>query len=275
MHFFNFHIGDWSKATAHLTHQETAIYLSLICYYYDQELPIPLQVDPVIRKLRLQKNKAIVVALLGEFFKKTQDGWRHERCDSELAEIYDKSEKARHAAEVRWQSKRNADAMQTHSERNADGMLDECHPIPITHNPIPTTHNPVSGKPLKAPLDYSSWPTMPEQQTLADWIAMRKRIKADVSQTVINNFSKEFWLAHQSGITVDECLSECIASNWRGFKFTWLKNREVSNAANQRPTHQTRGERNDQAFRDYIAGLDAQEDNGSVLAGLIGPATGD
>lgn len=73
-------------------------------------------------------------------------------------------------------------------------------------------------------LDFSGWPKMPDEQILKDWEAMRKRLKANVSQTVINNFGKELHKAVNSGFTVDECLSECVTRNWRGFKAEWLQN---------------------------------------------------
>lgn len=77
-------------------------------------------------------------------------------------------------------------------------------------------------------LDYSSWPSLPSDQVLKDWVAMRKRLKANVTQTVINRISKQLHIAFESGLTVDECLSECILRNWRGFEYEWVKNK-VSN----------------------------------------------
>jgi hypothetical protein len=82
-------------------------------------------------------------------------------------------------------------------------------------------------KAKKTDLDYSVWPSAPDQQILDDWIAMRKRHKADVSQTVINAFAVEFRKAASFGFTVGDCLSESITRNWRGFKAEWLTNAGV------------------------------------------------
>lgn len=76
-------------------------------------------------------------------------------------------------------------------------------------------------------LDYSSWPQMPSEQTMIDWLAMRKRLRANVSQTVVNNFAKQLNIAVKSGYTVDGCLSECVTRNWRGFKAEWLNNEKT------------------------------------------------
>ncbi len=78
-------------------------------------------------------------------------------------------------------------------------------------------------------LDYSSWPSIPSDQVLKDWLSMRKRLKANVTQTVVNRLSKQLTIAHQHGFSVDECLSECQVRNWRGFEYEWI-------AKNQKPS---------------------------------------
>lgn len=71
-------------------------------------------------------------------------------------------------------------------------------------------------------LDYSSWPSLPDDQVLKDWLSMRKRLKANVTQTVINRLAKQLTIANQHGYSVDECLSECQVRNWRGFEYEWI-----------------------------------------------------
>lgn len=78
--------------------------------------------------------------------------------------------------------------------------------------------------PKKTELDYSQWPNMPSEQTMADWLAMRKRLKAPISQTVINRFAIELKKAKAYGYTVDQCLAECVTRGWRGFETQWLVN---------------------------------------------------
>lgn len=101
----------------------------------------------------------------------------------------------------------------------------------------PTEKKPRSAKSKPAELDYSGWPSMPSDQVMQDWLAMRKAIKASVSQTVINTFGAELSLAVQHGFTVDQCLSQCITRNWRGFKFDWIQNAGVRPHANQNHGH--------------------------------------
>lgn len=91
----------------------------------------------------------------------------------------------------------------------------------------------------KTDLDFTSWPSMPDQQVLDDWCAMRKRIKADVSQTVVNRFSTELHKAVARGYTVNECLAECVTRNWRGFKDDWMKD-QPDGEAQSSSWHETR-----------------------------------
>lgn len=78
--------------------------------------------------------------------------------------------------------------------------------------------------PKKIQLDYSCWPEQPSEQVMTDWLAMRKRLKANVSQTVINRFATELHKARTFGYTVDQCLAECVTRNWRGFEVQWMQN---------------------------------------------------
>jgi len=72
-------------------------------------------------------------------------------------------------------------------------------------------------------LDYSGWPSMPSDQTLKDWLAMRKRLKANVTQTVINRLATKLRDAVSEGFTVDDCLAECVQRNWKGFDVEWMR----------------------------------------------------
>ncbi|MDP5205558.1 helix-turn-helix domain-containing protein [Alishewanella sp. SMS9] len=83
----------------------------------------------------------------------------------------------------------------------------------------------------KSIFDFSCWPAMPSEQTLHDWLAMRKRMKANVNQTVINRFAGQLHLAVAAGVSVDDCLAECVVRNWRGFEFTWMQNAKSADAA--------------------------------------------
>ena len=72
--------------------------------------------------------------------------------------------------------------------------------------------------------DFSSWPSMPSNQLMADWIKVRKAKRAAITQTAINSIGKELHKAAALGYTVDDALSAAVSSGWQGFKADWLSN---------------------------------------------------
>jgi uncharacterized protein YdaU (DUF1376 family) len=126
MNYFELHIGDYDKATAHLTACEDGIYGRLMRRYYDTETPLPDDLKAIQRfvRARSRDEKEAVQTILDEFFTLQSDGWHHKRCDEEIARFTEKREKAKRSANARWsQPERNAnasaEAMRTHCEGNA------------------------------------------------------------------------------------------------------------------------------------------------------------
>lgn len=70
--------------------------------------------------------------------------------------------------------------------------------------------------------DFSKWPAVPTETIFNDWIAMRKKMKLSVSQTVINGLGKELNTAAAGGLSVDYCLTEWVIAEWRSFKAEWV-----------------------------------------------------
>lgn len=130
MNYYERHIGDYLKDTAHLSLLEHGVYGRLLDVYYTREGAIDDTAEAMrLISARTPAEKAAVKAVLAEFFDAggIPTMWRHKRCDTEIARYQDKRGKAKASADARWaQSVRNAnasaDGMRTHSERNADGM---------------------------------------------------------------------------------------------------------------------------------------------------------
>ncbi len=122
MNYYEHHLGDYLRDTAHLSMLEDGAYRRLIDAYYIRCTPLPIAKKDCYRLVRAAKKneRESVDAILKEFFYLAEDGWHHKRCDAEIARFLDKKGKARASAEARWHpSERNANAMRTHSERNA------------------------------------------------------------------------------------------------------------------------------------------------------------
>ena len=83
MIWYKFHLGDYITHTTHLSDAEDLAYRRLLDLYYMSEAPIPLDASLVARKIRLDLD--ITESVLGEFFEKTSEGYRNNRCDAEIA----------------------------------------------------------------------------------------------------------------------------------------------------------------------------------------------
>jgi len=83
MIWYKFHLGDYITHTLHLADAEDLAYRRLLDLYYMSERPIPLDTDAVARKIRLDLD--ITESVLSEFFERTDDGYRNNRCDVEIA----------------------------------------------------------------------------------------------------------------------------------------------------------------------------------------------
>lgn len=240
MHYYKFNIADWNLGTAHLSLVEEAIYFRLINFYYDTEQPIPLETQSVFRRLRMGSESVVAQQIIDEFFVKTDNGYIHDRCDKIIAE-YKKTEKKNKKNGAKGGRPRK-DAASSETQEKPTGLFlgtqeqpkhnpnQEPRTInqePLTNNIITPSAQPAS--PNKTQLDYSCWPSQPSDQVMVDWLAMRKRLKANVSQTVINRFASELRKAANYGYTVDQCLAECVTRNWRGFEVQWMLNSKQPN----------------------------------------------
>ena len=86
MNFFKKHIGDWIRDTAHLSAVEEGIYSRLIDQYYSREKPLPVDIKAACKLARASsKNERLAVSyVLDSYFTLTENGYAHDRCDSEI-----------------------------------------------------------------------------------------------------------------------------------------------------------------------------------------------
>ncbi|MCK4706223.1 MAG: hypothetical protein KAT90_12130 [Gammaproteobacteria bacterium] len=110
-------------------------------------------------------------------------------------------------------------------------------------------------KPLVKDLDYSCWPSLPDKQIMDDWLIMRKRLKAPVSQTVINRLGKHLYEAVNAGYSINDCMGEAVTRNWKGFKLEWMQN-----SASQNNNSSQKDE--NAAFRESLNGGDSSSIDG-------------
>jgi pyruvate/2-oxoglutarate dehydrogenase complex dihydrolipoamide acyltransferase (E2) component len=88
-----------------------------------------------------------------------------------------------------------------------------------------------------------------DQQVLADWLAHRKRRKADVTATVVADLRKQAALA---GLSVEDAIRTAIRRGWTGFEAAWVGSSDRP-AADVAPARQ--GRHSGFAGKDYRKGV--------------------
>jgi uncharacterized protein YdaU (DUF1376 family) len=85
MNYYERHLGDYSKDTAHLTMIEHGAYGMLLDRYYGTEAGIPSDQVYRIARARTKDEKATVDVVLNEFFQLVDGVWVNKRAEEEIA----------------------------------------------------------------------------------------------------------------------------------------------------------------------------------------------
>ena len=85
-------------------------------------------------------------------------------------------------------------------------------------------------------LDYSSWPYVPDQGLIDDWLKAKKAAGGSVSQTAINTVGKALHKAHEVGFTVEQCLEAAENAKWKGFKAEYMSSNSYSSVQSHTST---------------------------------------
>lgn len=144
MNYYERHIGDYLKDTAHLSLLEHGVYGRLLDVYYTRETPLPTaQVERLIG-VRSKEEREALRNVLEEFFTLDGDVLRHRRCDREIERYQEKQRKAAASANARWKkgaahsvgnANADADGMRTHMRTHSEGNAPR-HQTPDTSNQI-------------------------------------------------------------------------------------------------------------------------------------------
>lgn len=246
MHYYKFNIADWSLGTSHLSLEEEAIYFRLINHYYDTETPIPLETQSVFRRLRFGSHSDIALSILNEFFKKTEKGFVHVRCEEILKEYRKTVGKNKRNGAKGGRPRKDAASSQLEekpsglSVRTQDKPKHNPNQEPLTINHKPLTILKESNQKAKrfAPnicmWDQWGWPCKPDEEIFNAWMAMRKKTKATISELSFKKIGKDLCKSVSDGFTLDDCLSECECRGWKGFKSEWMENTRSNNEYNKR-----------------------------------------
>lgn len=148
MNYYPFHVGDYAAHTGHLEPMEDLAYRRLLDLYYLREQALPADIETTAKLIRMRSCAGDVASVLNEFFVLTEEGWRHARCDEEIARMQDKQAKAKKSAEAsvnarranaeRSLSKTPTDAERALGKTPTDVELPTPTPTPVVkENPLP------------------------------------------------------------------------------------------------------------------------------------------
>ena len=148
MNYYEHHLGDYVRDTAHLSLIEDGAYRRLLDAYYIREKPLPTDVRECCKLARATSKveRDAVAYVLREFFVLADDGYHQRRADEEIERFRVKSEKARASVNARWsrtkgqggsKSERNTNVSPTAYERITEAI----HRAPVPSNQTPDTSN--------------------------------------------------------------------------------------------------------------------------------------
>lgn len=248
------HIGDFDKATRHLTRIERSVYRDLIELYYTTESQLPLDIPKLCRLVLARSNDEVtaVEQALNEFFTVTPSGYYHDRCEYEI-ERYRTNSGQKALAGKASAAKR---ALKREQALNGCSTAVErtCNGTPTNH--ITLNHKPYNQieKSAKAPAPKFTKPSLDDLQNEFNG---RVHDPTREAQTFLSHYESNGWKVGRNPM-----------KSWQHAVTNWIT-RGAQNAQHQRPVKPSRGEQHDQAMRDYFAELDREEEAAGHGVGRI------
>lgn len=118
------YVADYLADTSHLSTMEHGAYLLLIMNYWQRGKPLPSDTVQLARICRLsEKQFKKIIPQLENFFEVVGNKWVHQRIDTELAKVLDKSTKASNAGRASAQQRasgRSTDVQRTFNHTDTD-----------------------------------------------------------------------------------------------------------------------------------------------------------
>ena len=136
MHYYQFNIGDYAKATRHLSNNEDLAYRRLIELYYDTEKPLINDIKKLSRLINMRENEQDIEVVLDDFFIESENGYTQNRIEREIDSYHSKADKARANGKLGGRPKK------------PDAKLKEPNPKPKITQPVNSANPDLTG--LKA-----------------------------------------------------------------------------------------------------------------------------
>lgn len=230
MFYFSFHITDYRAATAHLSNEEDLAYRRLIEMYYDTEQPIPVETQWVSKRLRV--GSEVIETVLKDMFELTEEGWRHARCDKEIAHYH-------HLAERNRANGKRGGRPKTQGE-NPVGSQSQPTGKP-TNNQEPLTNN-------QEPLVKAKRATRlsPDFELPQEWVEWVHANKPEVNARQTFEQFKDYWIAKAG--------ADAAKLDWFSTWRNWVR-RDTTRKASYQPVNKQAAleERNRAVIAEFLA----------------------
>lgn len=220
MNYYERHIGDYTKDTAHLSMLEHGAYTLLLDRYYSTESGIPSDQVHRVTRARTRQEMLAVDSVLAEFFTLTDGAWVKGRVEEEIEK-----------ASVKIGAARKNGRLGGRPPKNPAGSKTETQPEPTGFNL--GSKNKTQPKALQTPdtrhhkdPPAKRVPPKPEgvaEQTWGDWLTLRRAKKAPVTETVMR---KAFSEAAKAGLSFEAFLQVWCARGSQGLEAAWIDDRE-------------------------------------------------
>lgn len=145
MNYYERHLGDYAKDTAHLTMIEHGAYSLLLDRYYGTEQGIPADQAHRVARARTREEKQAVDAVLGEFFTLVDGIWINQRAEEEIVKAQGKIKAAQENGKRGGRPKKNPIGSETETQEKPIGFYagsetetqEKAHQAPSTKHQTP------------------------------------------------------------------------------------------------------------------------------------------
>jgi uncharacterized protein YdaU (DUF1376 family) len=216
INYYERHIGDYLKDTAHLSLLEHGVYGRLLDVYYTRENGIDEGMAARLIGARSKDELAALAVILAEFFVLRSGVWTHGRCDREIERYRKRADHNRAVGKLGGRPRKVE--TRTEPEENPVGFQKEPEPNPqetlaSNQKPVTKEKNPPATRVPPCPDGVSG-------QVWSDWLALRKAKKAPVTETVLRSANAE---AVKAGMSLEAFLQVWCARGSQGLSAEWVK----------------------------------------------------
>ena len=225
MNYYERHLGDYARDTAHLSMLEHGAYGLLLDRYYSTEAGIPADQAHRLARARSKDERAAVDAVLGEFFTLLDGIWINGRAEREVVRAQTKIKAARENGKAGGRPKKNPaipDQKPTGLSLGSDSETgSKAHQIPDTrYQEEPKTK---TARKRSAPAVLVSLPDLVaegvDQQHATDWLIARKSKGLPLTPTAWADVKAE---AIKARVSPAEAIKAAAGNGWAGFKAAWM-----------------------------------------------------